>query len=109
MATACCARGTGGEAMSVSDAIEKELAELPDELANSALAAVALSLGRELDSSGNSATSKSMNARVLFDVLLKLRDLAPKEEAKDDLDELAERRRRRLAYRSAAAEDLPGS
>jgi len=92
--------------MSVVAAVTRDLGELrrraPD-LADSALAASALALAAEIDSQGNSATSKSMCARELRDTLDRLRDLAPKQEEKDDLDDLAARRARRIAKGGSGA------
>ena len=62
-----------------------------------ALAATARALARELDDPGNSATSKSMCARVLADVLGQLRELAPAEVEEDVVDQLRARRESRLA------------
>lgn len=90
--------------MSVLESVERDLeriAELDASLADSALAALAQQLAKELDSSGNSATSKSMCARALMDALERLQELAPSEKEKDRVDELAEKRDRR---RGTAAE-----
>lgn len=86
--------------MSVEAAVEKDLAAIrvrDEALADSALAASALVLARELDDPGNSATSKSMCARALQDHLERLRELLPPKREKDRADEIAERRKRRLA------------
>ncbi len=84
--------------------VQRDLAEIrrsaPD-LAESALAESALALAREIDSQENSATSKSMCARSLLDTLDRLRELAPKVEEKDELDDLAARRARRLGGSAA--------
>lgn len=71
-------------------------------LADSALAASALALARELDDTDNSATSKSMCARALHDALDRLRELTPEGEEADGLDDLAARRTKRIAGGSAA-------
>lgn len=82
---------------SVVEATKRDLAELGD-LADSALAASALALARELDDDSNSATSKSMCARALKETLDRLRELAPPKREADGVDELkAERERRRAA------------
>jgi hypothetical protein len=86
--------------MDVGDAVARDLDKLRQhapELAESALAASALALAAEIDSAGNSATSKSMCARELRDTLDRLRELAPPEEEEDGLDELTARRTARLA------------
>lgn len=75
---------------------------MPDELAQSALAAAAMTLGASLDDPRNSATSKSMCAKALLDILDRLRDLAPGDEEADELDELNARRAERLAGRPAS-------
>jgi hypothetical protein len=90
--------------MSVVEAVESELAELrkmSSALADGAVAASALVLAGELDKSDNSATSKSMCARALREAMDRLRELAPADEKKDDLDDLTARRNARLAGRAA--------
>jgi 5'-deoxynucleotidase YfbR-like HD superfamily hydrolase len=90
---------------SVAEAVRrdlKELAKRDSKLAKSAQAATALSLAKELDSSRNSATSKSMCAKALNDTMAELRELAPDEKKDDGVDELAERRRKRRKGGSAA-------
>lgn len=88
--------------MSVVEATERDVARLPSALRDSALAASALALAAELDSAGNSATSKSMCAKALLETLDRLRELTPPQEENDQLDQLAERRARRLARGSGA-------
>lgn len=78
-------------------AVERDLARLPEELREGALAAAAREMGRMLDRPGNSATSKSMCAGKLDELMGRLRELAPPVEEADWLDELAERRARREA------------
>jgi hypothetical protein len=88
--------------MTVVDAVARELAALRErapDLADSAIAASAAALARELDDPENSATSKSMCAKALADAMTKLREWAPPIEKKDGLDEL---RTRRTARRRAA-------
>ena len=90
--------------MSVLESVESDIAEIAKRdkaLADSGLAALAKQLAKELDSTGNSATSKSMCAKALMEALEKLRQLAPAESANDRVDELAGRRAKRRA-RSAA-------
>mgnify|MGYP003406300884 CR=1 FL=1 len=91
--------------MSVVEAVEKDLRALAKRASgvdSSALAATALMLARELDNAGNSATSKSMCARVLVDVFDRLEALVPENEETDSLDDLSARRAARLAGGSAA-------
>lgn len=73
-----------------------DLARKDARLAASGLAASAMALAREMDSSENSATSKSMCAGRLLDTLDRLRELAPREREKDALDDLAARRAKRV-------------
>lgn len=73
------------------------LAKVDRALADSALAGLALAMAREVDDPHNSATSKSMCGRVLQDALTQLRELTPKKQAKDGLDDLSNRRAKRLA------------
>lgn len=82
-------------------AVDRDLALLPDELAQSGLAASARALARELDRP-NSATSKSMCARALHDALDRLRDLAPPRKTHDRLDEVNEKREQRRSHHRAA-------
>ena len=89
--------------MSVFAAVDRDLADIrrvAPKLADSALAATALALAVERDGD-NSATSKSMCARALADVLEQLRELTPAQEEMDDLDDLASRRATRIAGGSA--------
>lgn len=93
------------EDVTVAGAVRRDLAEIAKsdrELAQSTLAMSALRLASEMDNSGNSATSKSMCARELRDTLDRLRELCPKAEAKDKVDELGARRDSRRK-RSATA------
>lgn len=83
--------------MSVEAAVERDLKRLPQELAESALAASALAMAREIDCYENSATSKSMCQGRLQDALRELRELAPPTEEVDQLDDLSARRAARLA------------
>ena len=90
---------------SVAAAVERDLKDIAKRdaaLAKSTLAMSALRMAREMDSAGNSATSKSMCARELRDTLDRLLELAPKEERGDGLDDLSARRERRLAGGAAA-------
>ena len=69
--------------------------------ATGALVATAVALARELDAK-NSATSKSMCARALREVMDRLRELAPPVEHGDRLDDLTARREKRQSARSKA-------
>jgi hypothetical protein len=91
-------------AMTVVASVKRDLAalaKLDPDLAQSALAASALVLARQLDNSKTSATSKSMCARTLLDTLDRLRELAPEEQEDDQLDQLSARRAARIAGRAA--------
>jgi hypothetical protein len=66
------------------------------ELADSGLAASALAMAQEIDKPGNSATSKSMCARSLLEVMNRLRELAPETEEEDEVDAARKRRAARL-------------
>lgn len=80
--------------MSVVEAVRRDLVALGDSaLAESAEAAAALALARELDRDGNSATSKSMCARALVEAMARLRERAPARDGADGLDEIAAKRR----------------
>jgi hypothetical protein len=87
------------KARTVTDALEQELARLSKRahLADSTLAATARALAHELDSSRNSATSKSMCAKAMYDAIDRLYDLAPEEAQADDVDEIRRKREERRA------------
>ena len=73
------------------------LASRDDELANGALAQLALAMAREIDAAANSATSKSMCAGRLIEALEQLRALAPAQEEEDEVERARQRRAERLA------------
>lgn len=90
--------------MSVLDAVNRDLAaikKVAPHLADSTLAATAQSLAVEMDGS-NSATSKSMCAKALVDIMEQLRELTPEQKKGDRLDDLEARRVARLAGRAAS-------
>ena len=89
--------------MSVVEAMNRDLAEMPKSVSDSVLAATALALAEQLDGD-NSATSKSMCAKALLDTMSALRALAPPKRVKDDVDQLAEKRRARRADVSKTAD-----
>lgn len=84
-------------------AVESELARLPPTVAAGAVAATALAMAREIDSPGNSATSKSMCAARLVEAMEKLRSLVDSLPTETRLDDIAKQRERRLAGRTRAA------
>lgn len=93
-------------AKTVVAGVERDLAaiaKIDAALANSALATTALMLAESMDDPGNSATSKSMCARALVDVLEQLRELTPEGEQKDGVDDLSARRARRLGGAASAS------
>lgn len=55
-----------------------------------------VAMARELDTPGNSATSKSMCAKALLDLTDRVRELMPPEQESDALDDLLGRRAARL-------------
>lgn len=86
-------------------AVQRDLATIAETdpaLATSALAAAAMAMAREVDNSGNSATSMSMCANALLNIMNQLRELMPKAAEKDGLDDLSARRAVRIARGSAA-------
>lgn len=88
--------------LSVVEAVEQELERFGGDVESSALAATALSLACELDAP-NSATSKSMCAKALVDVLREIRVLAPPTKETDGVYDLASRRAERRAAAAAVA------
>lgn len=81
-------------------AVEAELDEIrrvSEKVADSALAAFALQMAREMSNPRNSATSKAYCAREARETITRLRELAPVKEEGDQLDELQQRRVTRLA------------
>lgn len=80
--------------MSVLAAVEADLALLAKRMPgieSTARAAMARALAVELDA-GNSATSKSMCAKELGDIMDALEERAPEVKAGDAVDDLASRR-----------------
>ncbi len=115
MPTSLAAGLFGGEAdlggcapRNVIDAVERDLAKMPA-VADTALAAVAVALARELEHPYNSATSKSMCAARLNETMAELRALAPPERKADSIDRIAAQREKRQAAAAggAASADLP--
>lgn len=76
-------------------AVRRDLASLTPGLADSALAAVALAMGVEVDDRGNPGSTKASCAKALTDALRELRALVPVGEEGDRLDDLAARRDQR--------------
>lgn len=90
--------------MKVTAAVKRDLAALGDpDLKTSALAATALELAAQMDDSQNSATSKSMCAKSLADVLERLRELAPPRAIPSPLSRVRARRDERVAKPAKAA------
>jgi hypothetical protein len=87
----------------VAEGVEQDLAAIEDtKLRTSALAESARALAHRLDDEDTSATAASLCAKVLLETLDRLRQLAPAKPEKDGVDDLADRRTRRVARRSAA-------
>jgi hypothetical protein len=80
--------------MSVFEAVERELEQA--DATETALGATALALAAELDGD-NSATSKSMCAKSMIDVLREIRLLKPPKAREDELDRIRQRRDSRRA------------
>lgn len=80
------------DAPGVVAAVKRELKQFSLKGRRSALAASALELAKQLDSSGNSATSKSMCSRSLIETMDRLRELEPEKKEKDRVDAIRERR-----------------
>lgn len=92
--------------MTVVKAVRADLDGMGERAKASTLAETALALARELDKPRNSATSKSMCAKAMIDVLRELRTLAPPRVEADGVTDInAERRARRA--RVAGTPDLP--
>jgi hypothetical protein len=84
----------------VEGGISEELGALG--VCSPGLGALALQLARSIDDPGNSATSRSMCAKALMDVMRELRGLAPAEREADRVDELSSRRAARVGGGAAS-------
>lgn len=92
-------------AKTVLAAVERELAQVAKrdkDLAAGALAATAQALARELDDHDTSATAKAACARELTATMSQLRELAPKGQRQDGVDEIGARRTKRRARGASA-------
>jgi hypothetical protein len=87
--------------VSVFEAVRAELDGLPVELAGSGLAAAALEIAAGLDGDASLAM-KSMAAKELRDTLAVLRGLAPPAERNDLVDQLRQRREKKIGRAEAA-------
>jgi hypothetical protein len=87
--------------MAVVDAVQAEIDRIGEKAQGTTMAETALSLARELDGQ-NSATSKSMCAKALIDVMRELRSLAPPVPEEDEVERARKRRADRLAGTAAA-------
>lgn len=91
--------------MDVIDGVLHDLQVLmkhDETIAESALAATAVMLAKELANPYNSATSKSMCAKELKDTLAQLRGMVPPERKKDALDGISEHHAARRRGANAA-------
>ncbi|HSE45107.1 MAG TPA: hypothetical protein VLA89_07235 [Gemmatimonadales bacterium] len=75
----------------VKKALEAELKKLPEDIQNGAEAKLALSLAQTIDHDATSATAKANLAKVLVEVIDRLRSLAPSEEEEDELARIRKR------------------
>jgi hypothetical protein len=80
--------------MSVLQGVESDLADMPDNVKNSGLAAVAVAMAERIDEGKG---SPSECGKVLIEALTKLRELAPPEEKKGELHGIRATRNLRLA------------
>lgn len=79
------------------EAVAHDLKRLTDpKLAEGALAQMALTLARGLDSD-SSLTSKAMASKALIDTMNRLWELAPAKKETDEVDEFTSRRKARRA------------
>lgn len=78
-------------AVSVLEAVMRDLEELPAGLGRSGLAELAKAMAREVDDVTNSAAMKASCSKELREALERLRGLIPVEEESDQLDELKAR------------------
>ncbi|MFI6103172.1 hypothetical protein [Streptomyces sp. NPDC051310] len=91
----------------ISDDVQEELDNLGVTSTAPGMAAIALSLARELDEipAGDAPTSKAVVARELSALLARLRALSGSSGKGGAVDELQRRRKERLAGREQAAGD----
>ena len=75
----------------VKEALEAELKKLPEDIQNGPEAKLALSLAQTIDHDATSATAKANLAKVLVEVIDRLRSLAPSEEEEDELARIRKR------------------
>jgi hypothetical protein len=85
--------------VSVVQAVTDEIARMPAELGESALASLALACAENIDAARPGSTPGAMWAQRLQDVLKELRGLAPPPKSNDGIDRL---RNRHTARRAAA-------
>jgi hypothetical protein len=89
----------------VEAAVKNEIAALAKrakEIEGSALAALAVAMAKEIDKAKNSATAKSACGARLIDSLDRLLARVPPAQTKDELDEIRQRREKRLEAQAAA-------
>lgn len=83
-------------ALEVAIARDIKALQLPADSATEGLQALALAMGREIDSAFNSATAKSMCGRIAYDVMDRLRELAPTDQKADEISEFERRMNAKL-------------
>jgi hypothetical protein len=81
----------------VEKATVREIKQLPDDLAESGLAASAITMARLVDDNASSTTSRTMAQNRLAEALRELRSLAPPKQEANPVDDLAARRAARVA------------
>lgn len=92
------------ELVTVSDAVDRDLAELEARkpgLSLSSLAATARALAKALDEP-RAATAISLNSKELRETMQALNELAPAVRASNPLDEIRQRRETKRARQAAA-------
>ncbi len=82
--------------VSMEDAVQRDLAELPDSMRRGGIASVALMCARILDEGGLAPRDAAGFAREMRLSLAQLREMAPGEVKGDPTDDTRERRERRL-------------
>lgn len=85
--------------MSVVEGVERDLKGLPAGLRDSGLAAVAMAMAERIDEGRG---SPSECGKVVLDALTRLRELAPPKRERTRLDELGDRRAKRVARQTRA-------
>lgn len=88
--------------MSAVAAVERDLARMPADVAQSTEAATALAMALRLDEGGG---SPSECAKALLDARARLREMAPAKRERTRLDDLSDRRAKKLKLAVAGGAD----